>query len=58
MRINDEIRRITLKELYELFEDEKLDNGVWIKEKPKVNVKVYSFDPENAFYVISGDPGR
>ncbi|WP_456327736.1 DNA polymerase II large subunit, partial [Archaeoglobus sp.] len=44
--IDGEIRRITVKELYELFENERFERGVWVRDKPKVKVKVFSFDPE------------
>ncbi|NJD98680.1 DNA-directed DNA polymerase II large subunit [Thermococcus sp. LS1] len=45
--------RITLRELYELFEDEHYENMVYVRRKPKVDVKVYSFDPESGKVVLT-----
>ncbi len=51
--IDGEVKRITVKELYELFENERFEKGVWIKDKPKVKVKVFSFDPEGGEVVLT-----
>ncbi|NJE46142.1 DNA-directed DNA polymerase II large subunit [Thermococcus sp. GR7] len=45
--------RITLRELYELFEDEHYENMVYVRKRPKVDVKVYSFDPESGKVVLT-----
>ncbi len=45
--------RITLRELYELFEGESYDNMVYVRKKPKIDVKVYSFDPESGRVVLT-----
>ncbi|WP_048150334.1 DNA-directed DNA polymerase II large subunit [Palaeococcus ferrophilus] len=46
-------RRITLRELYDLFEEEQYENMVYVRKKPKVDVKVYSFDPESGKVVLT-----
>ncbi|ACS90639.1 MULTISPECIES: DNA-directed DNA polymerase II large subunit [Thermococcus] len=46
-------QRITLKELYELFEDEHYENMVYVRKKPKADIKVYSFDPETGKVVLT-----
>ena len=46
-------QRITLKELYELFEDEHYENMVYVKKKPKADIKVYSFDLETGKVVLT-----
>lgn len=45
--------RITLRELYELFEDEHYENMVYVRKRPKVDVNVYSFDPESGKVVLT-----
>ncbi len=45
--------RITLKELYELFEDEHYENMVYVRKKPKADIKVYSFDPETGKVILT-----
>jgi len=44
VHLNGETKWITLKELYELFENERFEKGVWIRDKPKVDIKVYSYN--------------
>ncbi|WP_297498537.1 DNA-directed DNA polymerase II large subunit [Thermococcus sp.] len=46
-------QRITLEELYELFEDEHYENMAYVRKKPKREVKVYSFDPEGGRVVLT-----
>ena len=53
LNINGEIKRITIKELYELFENERFEKGVWVRDKPKVNIKVYSFDLRSRRVVLT-----
>ncbi|ASJ08162.1 DNA polymerase II large subunit [Thermococcus siculi] len=53
VQINGFPQRITLKELYELFEDERYENMVYVRRKPKVEVKVYSFDPTSGKVVLT-----
>ncbi|ALV63257.1 Archaeal DNA polymerase II large subunit, intein-containing [Thermococcus sp. 2319x1] len=53
VQINGEPRRITLRELYELFEDERYENMVYVRKRPKVEVKVYSLDPESGKVVLT-----
>ncbi len=53
VNIDGKVRRITVKELYELFENERFEKGVWIRDKPKANVRVYSFDPESGKVVLT-----
>ncbi len=53
VNIDGEVRRITMKDLYELFENERFERGVWVRDKPKTNVKVYSFDPESGKVVLT-----
>ena len=53
VNIDGEVQRITMKDLYELFENERFEKGVWIRDKPKANVKVYSFDPESGKVVLT-----
>ncbi|AIF68456.1 DNA polymerase II large subunit [Palaeococcus pacificus DY20341] len=45
--------RITLKELYELYEGENYENMVYVKRKPKKDIKVYSFDVESGRVVLT-----
>ncbi|AEK73341.1 DNA polymerase II large subunit [Thermococcus sp. 4557] len=45
--------RITLRELYEMFEEESYENMVYVRRKPKRDVKVYSFDPESGKVVLT-----
>lgn len=51
--INGEVKRIKVKELYELFDNERFEKGVWIRNKPKADVKVYSFDPKSKKVVLA-----
>ncbi|WP_297469027.1 DNA-directed DNA polymerase II large subunit [Thermococcus sp.] len=53
VQIDGKPARITLRELYELFEGESYENMVYVRKKPKVNVKVYSFDPESGKVVLT-----
>ncbi|AEC51568.1 DNA polymerase II large subunit [Pyrococcus sp. NA2] len=53
VQINGKPSRITLKELYELFEGESYENMVYVKRKPKVDIKVYSLDPETGKVVLT-----
>ncbi|WP_457550358.1 LAGLIDADG family homing endonuclease, partial [Archaeoglobus sp.] len=53
VNIDGEVRRITMRELYELFENERFEKGVWVRDKPKANVKAYSFDPESGKVVLT-----
>lgn len=53
VQINGLPQRITLRELYDLFEDEEYENMVYVRKKPKVDVKVYSFDPESGKVVLT-----
>lgn len=45
--------RITLKELYELYEGENYENMVYVKRKPKKDIRVYSFDAESGRVVLT-----
>lgn len=53
VQIGGKPARITLRELYELFEDESYENMVYVRRKPKRDVKVYSFDPESGKVVLT-----
>ncbi|WP_042697811.1 DNA-directed DNA polymerase II large subunit [Thermococcus sp. PK] len=53
VQINGIPQRITLKELYELFEEEHYENMTYVKRKPKVGIKVYSFDPKEGKVVLT-----
>ncbi|WP_457611683.1 DNA-directed DNA polymerase II large subunit [Methanocaldococcus sp.] len=53
VNINGKKERITVKELYELFDDETYENGAYIKRRAKVDVKVYSFDVKNKMMVLT-----
>ncbi len=51
--IEGDIKRIKVKELYDLFEDERFEKGVWVRKRPKVKVKVFSFDPKSKRVVLT-----
>ncbi len=53
VNINGKKEKITFKELYELFENEKYEKFAYIKNKPKVDIKIYSFNPENKKVVLT-----
>lgn len=53
VQVNGVPQRITLKELYELFEEESYENMAYVKKKPKVDVKVYSFDKRSGNVVLT-----
>ena len=53
VQINGKPARITLLELYDLFDEESYENMVYVRRKPKVDVKVYSFDPESGKVVLT-----
>lgn len=53
VQINGLPQRITLRELYDLFEDERYENMAYVRKKPKADVKVYSFDPESGKVVLT-----
>ncbi|NJE05493.1 DNA-directed DNA polymerase II large subunit [Thermococcus sp. M36] len=53
VQIDGKPARITLRELYELFEEESYENMVYVRKKPKRDVKVYSFDPESGKVVLT-----
>ncbi|WP_297515680.1 DNA-directed DNA polymerase II large subunit, partial [Thermococcus sp.] len=53
VQIDGKPARITLRELYELFEGESYENMVYVRRKPKRNVKVYSFDPKSGKVVLT-----
>ncbi|WP_423792561.1 DNA-directed DNA polymerase II large subunit [Methanocaldococcus indicus] len=53
VNINGNVERITLKDLYELFENERYEKFSYIKNKPKVNIKVYSFDIESKKVILT-----
>ncbi|MDV3104675.1 DNA-directed DNA polymerase II large subunit [Thermococcus waiotapuensis] len=53
VQINGRPVRITLRELYDLFDDESYENMAYVRRKPKVDVKVYSFDPESGKVVLT-----
>ncbi len=46
-------RRITLKELYDLFEEERYENMVYVRKRPKTDVRVYSLDPKTGKVVLT-----
>nr|2LCJ_A Chain A, Pab polC intein [Pyrococcus abyssi GE5] len=46
-------QKITLRELYELFEDERYENMVYVRKKPKREIKVYSIDLETGKVVLT-----
>ncbi|NJF25060.1 DNA-directed DNA polymerase II large subunit [Thermococcus sp. Bubb.Bath] len=53
VQINGVPQRIALRELYDLFEDERYENMVYVRKKPKVDVKVYSFNTESGKVVLT-----
>ncbi|KUH33131.1 DNA polymerase II large subunit, partial [Thermococcus celericrescens] len=53
VQIDGKPARITLRELYELFEEESHENMVYVRRKPKRNIKVYSFDPDSGKVVLT-----
>ncbi|HIP74715.1 MAG TPA: DNA-directed DNA polymerase II large subunit, partial [Thermococcus paralvinellae] len=53
VQINGMPQRITLRELYELFEEESYENMAYVRRKPKVDIKVYSFDEESGKVVLT-----
>ncbi|NJE08390.1 DNA-directed DNA polymerase II large subunit [Thermococcus sp. M39] len=53
VQINGMPQRITLRELYELFEEESYENMAYVRKKPKVDIKVYSFDEESGKVVLT-----
>jgi DNA polymerase II large subunit len=55
VNIDGNVERITLKELYELFDEneEVFEKDAFIRKKPKKNIKVYSFDRENRKVVLT-----
>ncbi|RLF80817.1 DNA polymerase II large subunit [Thermococci archaeon] len=53
VQINGMPQRITLRELYELFEEESYENMAYVRKKPKVDIKVYSFDEEDGKVVLT-----
>ncbi|WP_297519756.1 DNA-directed DNA polymerase II large subunit [Thermococcus sp.] len=53
VQINGKPAKITLRELYDLFDEESYENMVYIRKKPKVDIKVYSFDPESGRIVLT-----
>ncbi|NPA62687.1 MAG: DNA-directed DNA polymerase II large subunit [Methanococci archaeon] len=55
VNIDGNVERITLKELYELFDEkyEVFENDAFVRRKPKKNVKVYSFDTESKKVVLT-----
>ncbi len=46
-------QRITLRQLYDLFEDESHENMVYVRKKAKREVKAYSFDPESGKVILT-----
>ena len=55
VNINGEVKRITIEELYNLYDNEYYENTAYIKNKPKnnLNIKVYSFDTLNKKMVLT-----
>ncbi len=53
VQINGMPQRITLRELYELFEEESYENMAYVRKKSKVDIKVYSFDEESGKVVLT-----
>ncbi|ADT84847.1 DNA-directed DNA polymerase II large subunit [Thermococcus barophilus] len=53
VQLNGMPQRITLRELYELFEEESYENMAYVRKKPKVDIKVYSFDEESGKVVLT-----
>ena len=55
VNINGEVKRITIEELYNLYDNEYYENMAYIKNKPKnnLNIKVYSFDTLNKKMVLT-----
>ncbi|WP_297438125.1 DNA-directed DNA polymerase II large subunit [Thermococcus sp.] len=53
VQIDGKPARITLSELYEMFEGESYENMVYVRKKPRKNVEVYSFDPESGKVVLT-----
>ncbi|RLG56417.1 MAG: DNA polymerase II large subunit, partial [Candidatus Hydrothermarchaeota archaeon] len=54
VEIGGKPQRITFKELYEeLYEDEYQENTVYIRKKPKKNIKVFSYDTEKGKVVLT-----
>ena len=53
VNLNGEVKRMRLDQLYELFDDEVYESGVWVRRKPKTNVKVYSFDFDSKRVVLT-----
>ncbi|NJE61874.1 DNA-directed DNA polymerase II large subunit [Thermococcus sp. 21S7] len=53
VQIDGKPARITLRELYELFEGESYENMVYVRKRPKRDIKVYSFDSESGKVVLT-----
>ncbi|ACX72717.1 DNA polymerase II, large subunit DP2 [Methanocaldococcus vulcanius M7] len=57
VNIDGNVERITLKELYELFDEkyEVFENDAFVRKKPlnNKNIKVYSFNPEHKNVVLT-----
>ncbi|AFK21840.1 DNA-directed DNA polymerase II large subunit [Pyrococcus sp. ST04] len=53
VQVDGKPARITIRELYELFEDESYEKMVYVRRKPKKNVKVYSYDPVSNKVVLT-----
>ncbi|ASJ15834.1 DNA polymerase II large subunit [Thermococcus chitonophagus] len=53
VQIDGKPARITLKELYEFFDGESYENMVYVRRKPKADIKVYSLDPETGKVVLT-----
>ena len=55
VNINGEVKRITIEELYNLYDNEYYENMAYIKNKSKdnLNIKVYSFDTLNKKMVLT-----
>ena len=53
VQVDGKPARITLRELYEMFEGESYEDMVYVRKRPKRDVKVYSFDPESGKVVLT-----
>ncbi|WP_456396708.1 DNA-directed DNA polymerase II large subunit [Thermococcus sp.] len=53
VQINGMPRRITLRELYDLFEEESYENMVYVRKSPKTDIRVYSLDPGTGKVVLT-----
>ncbi len=51
--IDGETKRVTLRELYDMFDEERYENFAYVRRKSKANVKIYSFDKKSGRIILS-----